>query len=54
VPGHLAHSDRVAGDQADQAAPSEVGGPGIESQRVVELELQKPHQPGAALCLPDH
>jgi len=32
VAGHLAHGDRVAGDQADQAAPA-LAGPGIDGQR---------------------
>jgi hypothetical protein len=51
--GHLAHGDRVAGDQPDQAAPRLAFGLGIEGQRVVKVELQEPHQAGAALRLLD-
>ena len=43
----------VAGDQADQAASGPVRCLGIEGQRRVEVELQEPHQAGAALRLPD-
>ena len=50
--GHLAHGDRVAGDQSDQAA-SALAGLRVEGQRVVEVKLQESHQPSAALRLPD-
>ena len=49
--GHLAHGDRVAGDQADQAAPGPVRCLGIDGQRRIEVELQEPHQADTALRL---
>jgi MFS family permease len=53
VAGHLAHGDRVAGDQADQPAAGPVQRFRIERQRVVQVELPEPHQAGAALRLLD-
>jgi hypothetical protein len=49
VAGHLAHGDRVAGDQADQPSPGPVLGLRVERQRVVEVEPEEPHQAGTAL-----
>jgi hypothetical protein len=51
--GHLPHGDRVAGDQADQAAPGLLPRLRIKSQRDVEVQLPEPHQPGAASRLLD-
>ena len=53
VAGHLAHGDRVAGDQADQSAPGPDLGLGIKGQHVIHVELPEPHQPSAALRLRD-
>jgi hypothetical protein len=53
VAGHLPHGDRVAGDQADQAASGLVGGLRVEGQDVVVVEVQEPHQASAALRVPD-
>ena len=50
--GHLPYGDRVAGDQADQAA-SGLPRLRINPQRDVEVQLPEPHQPGAALRLLD-
>ena len=47
--GRLAHGDRVAGDQADQAPAGPVRCLGIEGQRLVEVHLHEPHQSDAAL-----
>ena len=38
VAGHLAHGDRVAGDQPDQAAPGPVRCRRIEGQRLIEVD----------------
>ena len=53
VTRHLAHRDRVAHDEPDEAAPGLVAGLRIAGQRRVEVELPEAHQPGAALRLPD-
>ncbi len=50
--GHLPQGDRVAGDQPDQAAPRLVG-LWVEGQHGVKVELQEPHQAGAAMRLAD-
>jgi hypothetical protein len=52
VAGHLPHGDRIAGDQADQAA-SRLAGLRVEGQYVVVVEVQEPDEAGAALRLPD-
>jgi hypothetical protein len=48
VAGHLAHGDRVADDQPDQATPGLSLGLRIKVQRGVEVELPEQNQLGTA------
>ncbi len=50
--GHLPHGDRVASDQADQAARRLVG-LRVEGQHGVKVEAQESDQASAALRLAD-